>query len=74
MMVELEIFERSDFDTNLFREYLKQKSSSSFVDYIRSLPLVADATWGIDERFLLIRTIVYFESEAHKSWFLLRWS
>ena len=40
--------------------------------YLKSLTYVKDAEW-ID-RLLNPYTLITFESEAHKNWFILRWS
>jgi|LakMenEpi03Aug12_release.lakeMendotaPanAssembly.Ray.scaffolds.fasta_scaffold3460068_1 hypothetical protein len=73
-MNQLKVPVNTAMDYNLedyFRGYV---SNNDWVKKIKSLPYVKDAEWinlgSIDKS----HTLITFETEAHKNWFVLRWS
>jgi hypothetical protein len=65
----------SDMDRNLENEW--DSTSNGLDDWIRhvkSLPLVMDVEYVVNELELDDETLITFESEAHKSWFILRYA
>jgi len=67
-MSQLRFYCHSTIDANL-EDYRSPKVD--WIDYLKSLPYVVDAVLNVSPR---IETIITFESEAHKTWFILRWS
>ncbi len=69
MNIELEIFDGSPIDANL--EVIWQHTGD-WVTFIKSLPevLTAERIYNIKPR----STIITFETEEHKNWFLLKYS
>jgi hypothetical protein len=61
-------------DNNIYKEWeLSEKLCGcpiSWTGYIESLPHVKDAKFVDGESY----TLITFDSEEHKTWFLLRWS
>jgi hypothetical protein len=77
-MSELIIMSSSTIDVNLESGWASEfYQIDDWLDYLKSLPTVIDATWherewnGGDNPSY---TLITFESEAHKNWFVLRWS
>ena len=72
-MIQLKIYSPSDIDENLEAEWEEEDINiDEWLSYLKSLTYVKDAEW-ID-RLLNPYTLITFESEAHKNWFILRWS
>jgi hypothetical protein len=69
-MIQLKVPTNSIMDDNLEDAY---NHTDSWESYIKSLPYVKDAVWEWDEDSLS-HTRITFESEEHKTWFILRWS
>ena len=70
-MIQLKVPMNSIMNDNLEAECYDY--IGSWESYIKSLPYVKDAVWRWDEDSLS-HTRITFESEAHKTWFVLRWS
>jgi hypothetical protein len=72
-MIQLRIPSPSNIDENLEAEWEAEDINiDEWLSYLKSLTYVKDAEW-ID-RLLNPYTLITFESEAHKNWFILRWS
>ena len=77
MRVTLKFDDTSSIDKNLddARPY---NDSSTWEEYLLSIPYVIDAEWYFiplnSDKPGHSYTIVTFASEAHKTWFLVRWS
>jgi hypothetical protein len=72
-MIQLRIPSPSNIDENLEAEWEAEDINiDEWLRYLKSLTYVKDAEW-ID-RLLNPYTLITFESEAHKNWFILRWS
>ena len=72
-MIQLRIPSPSNIDENLEAEWEAEDINiDEWLRYLKSLTYVKDAEW-ID-RLLNPYTLITFESEAHKTWFVLRWS
>ena len=74
MSVTLKFDDTSSIDKNLdnARPFL---DSSTWEEYLLSIPYVIDAEWYWSYvNWENSCTVVTFECEAHKNWFILRWS
>ena len=74
MSVTLKFDDTSSVDKNLddARPY---NDSSTWEEYLLSIPYVIDAEWYWSYvNWENSCTLVTFECEAHKNWFILRWS
>jgi hypothetical protein len=72
-MIQLIVKSSSDIDENLEAEWESADINiDEWLSYLKSLTYVKDAEW-ID-KVLGAYTLITFESEAHKTWFILRWS
>ena len=74
MSVTLKFDDTSSIDKNLddARPY---NDSSTWEEYLLSIPYVIDAEWYWSYvNWENSCTLVTFECEAHKNWFILRWS
>jgi hypothetical protein len=72
-MIQLRIPSPSEIDENLEAEWGADTISiREWLSYLKSLEYVKDAEWvdTVSESC----TLITFESEAHKTWFILRWS
>ena len=72
-MIQLIVKSQSVIDGNL--EAVWESDSieiDDWLSFLKSLTYVKDAEW-ID-RLLNPYTLITFESEEHKTWFILRWS
>lgn len=67
-MIHLKVPAHSAMDNNLSKEWDRLDSGIPWIQYIGSLPLVIEAEWNITY------TRITFKNEAHKNWFVLRWS
>jgi hypothetical protein len=72
-MIQLIVKSQSVIDKNLEAEWESDSIEiDDWLSYLKSLTYVKDAEW-ID-RLLNPYTLITFESEEHKTWFILRWS
>jgi hypothetical protein len=72
-MIQLKVTTSSTMDLNLEAEWESADINiDEWLSYLKSLNYVKDAEW-ID-RLPNPYTLITFESEAHKTWFILRWS
>jgi hypothetical protein len=73
-MIQLKIYSPSDIDENLEAEWVSEDIEiDEWLRYLKSLTYVKDAEWNTDGPWDSY-TLITFESEAHKTWFVLRWS
>jgi hypothetical protein len=77
-MIQLKVPIQSAMDENLEEGYnsdVLQAGINSWTQYVKSLPLVKTAQWVAATRTTgTAYTLITFESEEHKTWFILRWS
>jgi hypothetical protein len=71
-MIQLKVQPNSTIDYNLECYFNGYGSNEGWVCRVKSLPCVKDVKWvnGVISSY----TLITFESEAHKTWFVLRWS
>lgn len=68
-MIHLVVKSQSDIDKNLEAEWgAAIMKVDEWLSYLKSLTYVMDAEW-FDSY-----TVLTFESEEYKTWFLMRWS
>ena len=73
-MSTLKVESLSNIDLNLEDEWDSETVDvSEWLKFVKDLPGVLDAKW-VDRSSGYQHTLITFESEAHKSWFILRWS
>jgi hypothetical protein len=62
-------------DNNL-SDYVRSYAADDWVSKVKLLPGVKDAEWVSASRSSVdsSHTLITFESEADKTWFILRWS
>ena len=73
-MIQLRIPSPSNIDENLEAEWEAEDINiDEWLRYLKSLTYVKDAEWNDDWQDPPY-TLITFESEAHKNWFILRWS
>ncbi len=72
-MIQLKVPTNSIMDDNLEAECEEEDIDiDEWLSYLKSLTYVKDAEWV--DKVLNRYTLITFESEAHKTWFVLRWS
>ena len=80
MIVSLKFHPDSTIYKNLIDASLESSlvRSETWEEFLCSIPYVIDAEWywsyNWENSCTISCTIVSFECEAHKNWFLLRWS
>ena len=74
-MIQLEIKSSSTIDHNLeqFFNIDADIEIDEWIKLIESLPGVISAEW-VGRDYWSYATVITFESEQHKNWFLLQWS
>jgi|688.fasta_scaffold2330980_2 hypothetical protein len=77
-MNQLKVHTNTDMDRNIEEDWhAEEYGLDQWIDYVKSLPHVIDVEYvegiwsaGGDQSY----TIITFESEAHRNWFVLRYS
>ncbi len=74
-MIQLKVPWPSPMDNNL-EDYVRSYAGDDWVSKVKLLPGVKDAEWVSASRSSVdsSHTLITFESEAHKTWFILRFS
>jgi hypothetical protein len=74
-MIQLKVPWPSLMDNNL-SDYVRSYAADDWVSKVKLLPGVKDAEWVSASRSSVdsSHTLITFESEADKTWFILRWS
>jgi hypothetical protein len=72
-MIHLKVHRDSSIDDNLEDHLRGFENVEDWIHQVKSLPYVKDAEW-VRRDMGGSYTIIIFESEAHKNWFVLRWS
>jgi len=74
-MIQLIVPWPSPMDNNL-EDYVRSYAGDDWVSKVKLLPGVKDAEWVFASRSSVYssHTLITFESEADKTWFILRWS
>lgn len=75
-MSQLKVSVFSDMDSKLEAEWDDDEDieCDKWLEFIKSLPNVVDAVFGSDGPYSPSYTLITFESEADRNWFILRWS
>ena len=82
-MITLKVYASSSIDNNLSSARANNESILrhfampwSWECYLKTFPHVIDAKWvsPYDDANEEPHTIITFDSEEHKNWFILRWS
>lgn len=74
-MITLKFYADSSIDNNLSKDKFITQCNLTWGDYLRTFPHVIDAEWvSYDFTDPISYTIITFDSEEHKNWFVLRWS
>ena len=74
-MITLKFYADSSIDNNLSFDKSIAHLGLTWESYLRTFPHVIDAEWvSYDFRSVKSYTIITFDSEEHKNWFILRWS
>jgi hypothetical protein len=73
-MIYLKVHQSSSINYNLECHFIRYGSIEGWVRLVKSLPCVKDAKWVNTGSIGTSHTLITFESEAHKTWFVLRWS
>lgn len=78
-MSQLKVSVFSTMTSNLTKEWETSElygtgTIGDWYTFIKSLPNVVDAVFGSDGPHSPCYTLITFESEADRNWFLLRWS
>jgi hypothetical protein len=72
-MIYLKVQQSSSINYNLECYFIRYGSVEGWIRLVKSLPCVKDAKW-VNGGLISSYTLITFESEAHKTWFVLRWS
>ena len=74
-MIQLKVPWPSLMDKNI-EDYVRSYAGDDWVSKVKLLPGVKDAEWVSASRSSVdsSHTLITFESEADKTWFILRWS
>ena len=73
-MSTLKVASYSVMDCNLEDEWdTEDIEVELWLEFIKEMPHVVNAEWLSDESKKSY-TLITFDSEAHKNWFILRWS
>jgi hypothetical protein len=75
-MIQLKVPSPSRMDNNLEEEWgADVVAMDGWLEYIKLLPGVKDAEWVSSLRSKgNAHTLITFESESDKTWFIMRWS
>jgi hypothetical protein len=73
-MIQLKVQQSSSIDYNLECYFNGYGSIEGWIRKVKLLPCVKDAKWVNGGEMASSYTLITFESEAHKTWFVLRWS
>lgn len=72
-MIQLKVNVNSVIDKNLEIEFdiaYNENKTDGWMAFIKAMPNVVDAVWDRYGSY----TLITFESESYKNWFILRWS
>lgn len=74
-MSTLKVVSYSAMDKNLEDAWdtTHEEGIALWLEFIKKMPHVVNAEW-YDEEGRQCYTLITFESEAHKNWFVLRWN
>lgn len=70
-MIKLRIPYKSVIDRNIDTAWVLAKSNKTWMEFIEEFPGVIHAEIINDKKYY---TEIVFESEAYKTWFVMRWS
>ncbi len=73
-MNQLKVPALSAMDSNIQDHFHGYMNDKDWEVKIKSLPYVKDAVWVNTGSIDTSHTLITFKNEAHKNWFVLRWS
>jgi hypothetical protein len=73
-MIQLKVPTHSTMDNNLEDHFHGYMNDKEWEAKIKSLPYVKDVVWVNTGSIGTSHTLITFKNEAHKTWFVLRWS
>ena len=77
-MITLKLYSESSIENNLADYKSIAHLGFTWESYLRTFPHITDVEWRISTYingvFELAHTIITFDSEEAKNWFILRWS